>query len=102
MSQADDDSTTVTLTDHPRVFRIGLAFARGEMEVATAIADAINDNWRVLITMGPYRSHNIHYDLMPESCIVHLDFYSVRPAAGYDLQEVISDIKVDVQQADSL
>ena len=43
MSQADNDSTTVTPTDHPRVFRAGPAFARGELKVASDIADAIDD-----------------------------------------------------------
>ena len=102
MSQADNDSTTVTPTDHPRVFRAGPAFARGELEVATDIADAIDDQWRVVITMGPYRAHNIHYDLKPESRIVHLDFYSVRPAAGSNRQQVIRDIQKGIQQAQDL
>lgn len=102
MSQADNDSTTVTPTDHPRVFRACPAFARGELEIATDIADAIDDDWRVVITMGPYRGYNVHYDLKPESRIVHLDFYSVRPAAGYDLERVISDIKTGIQQVQGL
>ena len=102
MSQATDSTTTVTPTDHPRVFRTGPAFARGELDVASNIADAIDDDWRVVITMGPYRGHNIHYELKPESRIVHLDFYSVRPAAGYDRQQVIADIQKGIQQAQDL
>jgi len=101
MSQATD-STNVTPTDHPRVFRYGPAFARGELEVATDIADAIDNKWRVVITMGPYRGYNIHYDLKPDSHIVHLDFYSVRPAAGYNRQQVIADIQQGIQQAQGL
>lgn len=98
MSQTDD-STTVTATDHPRVFRDGPSYARGELEVATDIVDSIDDDWRVVITMGPYRGYNVHYDLKPESRIVHLDFYAARPAAGYDLKRVISDIQTGIQQA---
>ncbi|OYR49585.1 hypothetical protein [Halorubrum sp. Eb13] len=99
MSQTDYDLTTVTATDHPRVFRNGPAFSRGELEVANDIADALDDQWRVVITMGPYRGYNIHYDLKPDSHIVHLDFYSVRPATGYDRQQVIADIQQGVKQA---
>jgi hypothetical protein len=102
MSQANDDSTTATPTDHSRVFRAGPAFARGELEVATDIANAIHDEWRVVITMGPFRGYNIHYNIEPESRIVHLDFYSVRPAAGYNRQQVIADIQKGIQQAQDL
>jgi hypothetical protein len=100
MSQADNDSTTVTPTDHPRVYYASPAFDRGELEVATTIADAIDEDWRIVITMGPYRGYNIHYDLKPDARIVHLDFYSVRPHGGeYDVEKVVADIKTGISEA---
>jgi len=102
MSQAIDSNTSIEPTNHPRVFRASPSFERGELEVAVDIADAIDDEWRVVITMGPYRSHNIHYDLKTEANIVHLDFYSVRPVGGYDLTKVISHIQSGIEQAETL
>jgi hypothetical protein len=102
MSQADNDSTTVTTTDHPRVFRAGPGFNRGELEIATDIADAIDDDWRIIITMGPHRRHNIHYNCKPESRIVHLDFYSVQPTTGYSKRQVISEIRMGIKQSEDL
>ncbi|MFC7018393.1 MULTISPECIES: hypothetical protein [Haloarcula] len=99
MSQVDNDSTNVTATNHSRVFYKSPEFNRGELETATRVADAINDQWRVFITIGPFRGYNIHYNLEPETQTVWLDFYSVRPAEGYNLQQVIEDIKKGIQQA---
>jgi len=98
MSQ-ESNSNSVTSTEHPRVFRAGPAFGRGETQVAGDIADAIDDDWRVVITIGPYRPYNIQYNLEPDSNIVHLDFYSVRPATGYNRHQVISHIKTGIEQA---
>lgn len=40
MIQADYDSTTVTATDHPRVFRAGPALARGEVQTTDCASES--------------------------------------------------------------
>lgn len=98
MSQTDD-SAAVTPTNHPRVFYRSPAFDRGELEVASTIADSLGDEWEVHITIGPYRRYNIQFKTDFESRIVHLDFYSVRPCGEYDVNEVTRDIKLGIQYA---
>jgi len=98
MSQTDD-SAAVTPTNHPRVFYRSPAFDRGELEVAKTIADSLDDEWEVHITIGPYRGYNIQFKTDFESRIVHLDFYSVRPCGEYDVNEVTRDIKLGIKHA---
>lgn len=63
-------------TDHPRVFYRNKsdAFDRGELQMARFIAKHL-PNWRVLITMGPNRSHDVRFQLHDNRWI-HLDVYS--------------------------
>ncbi|WP_207588522.1 hypothetical protein [Halomontanus rarus] len=96
MSQTDD-STTVTLTNHPRVFYESLQLDRGEFEVATAVADALGKDWQVRVTIGPYRAHSLTYDIDADARTVNLDFYSARPRSGYTIEQVINDIAEDIQ-----
>jgi hypothetical protein len=98
MSQTDD-SAPVTPTDHPRVFYRTFPFNRGERKVAEEIADALDDEWDVHITMGPFRLHSIYYEIDVESRVVNLDFYSVRPCGDYDVKQVIRHIKRGIRNA---
>jgi len=102
MSQANDDFDDCNahrpLPRLPRRARV----RPGELEVATDIANAIHDEWRVVITMGPFRGYNIHYNIEPESRIVHLTSTPCAPAAGYNRQQVIADIQKGIQQAQDL
>ena len=98
MSQTDD-SESVMPTEHPHVFYESLRFDRGEFEKSVAIADSIDEEWDVHITIAPYRPYNIQYGLDIESRVVWLDFYSVRPTEGYDIKDVISDIRQGIEDA---
>lgn len=64
-------------TDHDRVFYKSPADAwgRGEYLLAECIADYI-PGWIVVITMGPYRSHDFSYNLYHDEQWIHLDCYS--------------------------
>lgn len=106
MSQTDSTENKtknrVLATSHPRVYYMGHSiYDRGELEIAVAIADHINDDWRVVITMGPYRAYNLQYEILSDSHIVRLDFYSVRPHGGeYDIETVIDDIQSGIRNAE--
>ena len=101
MSQAKDSNNSINPTNHPRVYHLGSAYDRGEIKVATKIANALEKNWRVIVTIGPYRGYDLQYELHSEKDILHLDFYSVRPCGGYNISEVISDIKESIRQSES-
>ena len=95
-----DDSTdaTPTPTPHPRVFYNSPVFARGEFEVSVVIANSIDEEWDIHVTIGPYRGYNIKYGLDIDSRVVWLDFYSVRPTGGYDVKDVIDDINRGIEK----
>lgn len=107
MSQTDSTENKtknrVLATSHPRVYYMGTPFNRGELEIATTIADRIDDDWRIVITIGPYRPHNLQYQIIPDSHIVQLDFYSVRPHGGeYEIDVVIEAIQTGISEAEQL
>lgn len=70
-------------TSHDRVFyrSKGDKWNRGEYALAKFIADHI-PGWTVVITMGPDRRHDIHYEVHSDG-LIHLDCYSVGMVA-YD------------------
>lgn len=104
MSQTDSTQTAhrIKTKSHPEVYYLGHSiYDRGELEIVVAIADHINDDWRVVITMGPYRAYNLQYKILSDSHIVRLDFYSVRPHGGeYDIETVIDDIQSGIRNAE--
>lgn len=74
-----DDSTDEWIsTDHDRVFyrSKGHRWNRGELALAKFVADQF-PGWTVVITMGPYRPHDVSYDIFPDDRLIHLDVYSV-------------------------
>jgi len=64
-------------TEHERVFYESEndQFDRGEFQLSKFVADHL-PGWEVLITMGPYRAHDIHYEVLPDERIIHIDYYS--------------------------
>jgi len=74
---ADETTDEWIATSHDRVFyrSKGDKWNRGEHALAKFIADHI-PGWTVVITMGPYRGHDIHYEVHSAG-VIHLDCYSV-------------------------
>jgi hypothetical protein len=70
-------------TSHDRVFyrSEGDEWKLGEYALAKFIADQI-PGWTVVITMGPFRGHDFHYEVHSDG-LIHLDCYSVGMVA-YD------------------
>ena len=64
-------------TDHDRVYyrHGGDRFERGEYLLAKFIAEHIT-GFDVVITMGPYRRHDVSWELHPDDRVIHLDCYS--------------------------
>ncbi|WP_336036656.1 hypothetical protein [Halobacterium yunchengense] len=96
----DDDSAQAdnyVPTDHDRVVYEATTdkYGRGELAVAKAVAEAVDD-YTVVISMGPYRGYNVHYDTDVENKTIELDFYSASPQRGYSAAEVIADIKAGI------
>jgi hypothetical protein len=74
-------------TNHDRVFyrSDGDEWNRGEYALAKFITDHI-PGWTVVITMGPYRGHDIRHEVHPDDKLIHLDCYSagmIRSAPGH-------------------
>ncbi len=65
-------------TDHELVFyqdeidRYGC----GECSFAKSVSDQF-PGWTIVITMGPWREYDIHYDVYADDELIHLDCYSV-------------------------
>lgn len=64
-------------TEHPRVYYgpQSLPFRRGEYAYAKFVADCF-DEWNVVITIGPYRRHDLSCQIYSENQVIHLDFHS--------------------------
>jgi hypothetical protein len=79
----DETTDEWVSTSHDRVFyrSEGDEWKRGEYALAKFLADHI-PGWTVVITMGPYRGHDIHYEVHSDG-LIHLDCYSVGMVA-YD------------------
>jgi hypothetical protein len=71
MSQTDD-SAAVTPTEHPRVFYKSPTFDKTEFELAKALADGLEAEWRVIVTMDSFRPHSILYRI--DAASLDLDF----------------------------
>ena len=82
-------------TDHERVFYV-YAFGRGEIEDAKEYAERFND-WYIVVTCGPYRSHDVSYTIRPDHDAIHLDYYSVRPGVGY-VDEMGDEIRRSIEE----
>lgn len=65
-----------------------------EVQISRTIAEAVGIP--VVTTSGPYRSYNVHYTVHSNPAHVHLDFHSPAPARGYDVVEVIADVRNDI------
>ena len=100
-SEAFDDWVT---TSHDRVyFRDGGVFALPSVEsenllkAGAAVAESVPEEWSVVVTAGPYRGYDVHYEVHDDKRLIYLDFYSVRP--GYHhLADVIEDIQEALNQ----
>lgn len=74
---SDEATDELVSTCHDRVFyrSEGDEWKRGEYALARSLADHI-PGWTVVITMGPNRRHDIHYEVHSDG-LIHLDCYSV-------------------------
>lgn len=77
MSTESADGEEWVATDHDRVYYKSEAdrFGRGEFALAKFVADHI-PGWTVLITMGPYRTHDLAYEVRLDEQVINLDCYS--------------------------
>lgn len=83
-------------TAHDRVFgRNGSDAQHATHDAVYEFADGFPD-WTIVVTGGPYRSHDVKYRTQDPSDIIHLDFYSVRPGYGR-LDEVADDVRAYLQ-----
>lgn len=67
------------------------------LKVGEELAAKIPDDWRVVVTAGPYRAADVSYYIKHEEKTVELDFYSVNPGLHYLpelFEEVASKIEV--------
>lgn len=82
-------------TEHDRVYYTEGSEnlkGRGEFDVAKRIADAF-PSYKVLVTIGPWRSHDMMWEIEEDSNLIKLDFYSVRPTGTYRVENVIGEIR---------
>jgi hypothetical protein len=81
---SEEDTDEWIATSHDRVFYRsgGDVWHRGEYALAKFVANHI-PGWTVIITMGPYRGHDLHYEIHAKDQLIHLDCYSVGMVA-YD------------------
>lgn len=79
---ADENPDDWIATTNDRVYYRSKTdqFGRGEHAFAEWLAGYL-EGWTIVITMGPYRSHDIRHDVHPDSQLVHLDMYSAGMAA---------------------
>ena len=75
---SEEDTDEWIATSHDRIFYRsgGDVWHRGEYALAKFVADHI-PGWTVVITMGPYRGHDLHYEIHAEDQLIHLDCYPV-------------------------
>jgi len=97
---AENSTNTIVETEYEDVLYRGYQYRRGEVEVAAEIQERIGVP--VILQAGPYRPHNIHYDIGQSGQFILLDFYSVRPASGYDIDRVVRDIKRGLREIQEL
>ena len=81
-------------TDHPRVFyeSKGDKYIRGELERAKVVASAFEE-WKILITMGPWRGYDVAYRTNRVKKIINLDFYSVRMCTSDHIISICHEIQ---------
>ena len=74
---SNEDEGDWIRTDNDRIFyrSDGDRWNRGEYRMAEYLVNHI-PGWTVLITMGPYRSYDFHYEIYPDQRLIHLDCYS--------------------------
>lgn len=65
---------------------------RDLVKAGALVAKALPGDWTTIITVGPYRGHDVEYAVEDEAQRVHLDFYSVRPGFRY-LNTIIKEVK---------
>lgn len=115
MSISNESPSDWIGTEQERVYYRSTAdrWDRGEFELATAVAQRF-DGWIVVITMGPYRGHDLHYDIYADSQIIHIDCHAPAMALhGSDVPhrpqhpviehgtDMIQNIARDIQELDS-
>jgi hypothetical protein len=98
MSQTDD-STTGTPSEHPRVIYRPHELNEREFEFAKAVAEALDDEWRVIVTEDTfypeeilYRikadSHTVEFLLLQVSLESHLLDFRLYSARVYEFSEI--------------
>jgi len=99
---SDEDTEEWIATSHDRVFyrSEGDVWNRGEHALAKFVANHI-PAWTVVITMGPYRRHDIRHEIHTEDQLIHLDCYSVAMMA-YDADSQPRTRHPVVEYAESL
>jgi len=71
-------------------------YDRGEVETAEHFAKAFPD-FEVRVTIGPYRLHDIAYELDAKAKLIKVDLYSVRAGLQY-IEQCIEEIKAKLAQ----
>jgi len=115
MTIANESSSDWLATDHKRVYYRSMAdqWNRGEAELARAVAEQF-DEWTVVITMGPYRPHELAHELIQDDQVIHLDCYAAGMVVyGPDIEhrpqhpaiehgpDLIRDIAQDIKNVES-
>jgi len=85
-------------TEYNRVYFRGRGDANGGMytpmekvkHAACEVASAFYDGWDVVVTVGPYRMHNVMYQIDYENKRINLDYYSVHAGVDYTYDVVQS------------
>lgn len=67
------------------------------LEAAKEVAKAFHDGWDVIVTVGPYRAHDVSYRVDPETKRINLDYYSIRPGTEYT-EDIIRSITKDLKE----
>jgi len=105
MSQTDD-SAAVMPTEDPRVFYKTSTVDKEEFELAKALADGLEAEWRVIVTMDSFRPHSILYRIDAasldfalyridiESRILNFRFSSVRAYGVSDIENAVHRINL--------
>ena len=102
-----DDSAAVTPTNHPQVFYKSPTVDKAEFELAKALADGLEAEWRVIVTMDSFRPHSILYRIDAasldfalyridiESRILNFKFNSVRASGVSDIENAVRRINLE-------
>jgi hypothetical protein len=85
-------------TEYERVYFRSDADAAGGMwtpikrveHAATEVASAFHDGWDVIVTVGPYRIHDVMYQIDAENKRINLDYYSANAGVDYTYDVVQS------------